>query len=60
MLMAIPDEVYDYMDLRGEKPVIIATAPESIKQKAREINDTSIRRTGKPFFAEIKDKPAQQ
>lgn len=60
MLMAIPDEVYDYMDLRGEKPVIIATAPEHIKRKAIEIDAISIKKTGKPFFAEIKDRPAQK
>ncbi len=54
MLMSIPDEVYEYMDLRGEKPVIISSAPESVKEKAREIDRTVMNRTGEPFFAEIK------
>lgn len=54
MLMSIPDEVYEYMDMRGKKPIIISSAPESIKSQAREINDISIKKTGKPFFSEIK------
>ena len=54
MLMSIPDELYDYMDMRGEKPDIISSAPESIKEKAREIDNVSIAKTGKPFFRKIK------
>ncbi len=55
MLMSIPDDVYEYMDLRGEKPVIISSAPDSVKEKARQIDEKVIKATGKPFFAEIKD-----
>lgn len=54
MLMSIPDEVYEYMDMRGAKPVIISSAPELVKEKARQIDEKSIKATGKPFFAEIK------
>ncbi len=54
MLMDIPDEVYEYMDIRGEKTIIIANAPDSVKQKAIEINEKVIKKTGKPFFTEIK------
>ncbi len=54
MLMSIPDEVYEYMDMRGKKPIIISSAPEAIKSQAREIDDISIKKTGKPFFSEIK------
>lgn len=54
MLMSIPDEVYEYMDMRGARPVIISSAPESVKEKARQIDEKSIKATGKPFFAEIK------
>ena len=53
MLLSIPDEVYRYMDMTGKKPVIIANAPESVKEKAREIDRTSIKHTGEPFFAKI-------
>ena len=54
MLMSIPDEVYEYMDMRGVKPVIISSAPDSVKEKARQIDEKTIKATGKPFFAEIK------
>ena len=54
MLMHIPDEVYRFMDTRGKKPVIIANAPESVKQKAREIDEKVLKKTGELFFAEIK------
>ena len=37
MLMSIPDDVYEYMDMRGEKPVIIETAPVSVKEKAKDL-----------------------
>lgn len=54
MLMSIPDEVYEYMDMRGEKPIIISSAPDSVKEKARKIDDIVIQNTGESFFAEIK------
>lgn len=54
MLMSIPDDVYEYMDMRGEKPVIIETAPVSVKEKAKEIDRVSMEHTGESFFAEIK------
>ena len=54
MLMSIPDEVYKYMDMRGKKPVIISTAPDDVKEKAKEIDRIAIEKPGKPFFAEIK------
>nr|DAH47629.1 MAG TPA: hypothetical protein [Caudoviricetes sp.] len=54
MLMHIPDDVYRYMDTRGEKPVIIAKAPESVKKQAREIDKIVLEKTGTTFFKEIK------
>ena len=54
MLMSLPDEMYEYVDITGKEPVVMANAPEYIKKKAEEINAKSIKATGKPFFAEIK------
>ena len=59
MIMSMPMEVYKYMDVRGEKPAIIATAPDSVKEKAREIDKTCIEVSGKPFFSEIREKPSE-
>lgn len=58
MLMSIPDEVYRYMDMRGEKPAIIASAPDAVKERAREIDKTCLEATGETFFSEIRDKTA--
>lgn len=55
MLMSIPDEVYKYMDFRGKEPAIIASAPESVKEMAREIDKNCIKSSGKPFFSEIRE-----
>lgn len=52
--MSLPDEMYEYVDITGKEPVVMANAPEYIKKKAEEINAKSIKATGKPFFAEIK------
>ncbi len=54
MLMSLPDEMYKYIDITGKEPVVVAEAPEYIKEKAREMDKESIEATGKPFFAEIK------
>ena len=55
MLMSIPDEVYEYMDMRGDKPKIIGTAPTSVKEKAKEIDRITLEHTGESFFSEIID-----
>lgn len=54
MLMSLPDEMYEYVDITGKEPVVMANAPDYIKKKAEEINAKSIEATGKKFFAEIK------
>lgn len=54
MLIGIPNEVEKYMEFENGKAVIVADAPENIKNKAREINEISLKRKGKPFFKEIK------
>lgn len=43
------------MDIRGEKPAIIETAPDYVKDKAREIDKISIKHNGEPFFSEIRE-----
>lgn len=55
MLVSLPIELYCYMDCSGDRPVIIASAPESIKEKARKVDETIMKKFGKKFFAEIKD-----
>lgn len=50
MIMALPDEMYKYMNTDGEKSVIIHSAPESIKEEAREINKIAIDITGSEYF----------
>lgn len=55
MLMSIPNELYNYMDFRGKKPSIIKTAPDSVKEKAREVDKLVKEKTGESFFEEIRD-----
>lgn len=54
MLMSLPDEMYEYVDITGKEPVVMANAPDYIKKKAEEINAKSFEATGKKFFSEIK------
>jgi hypothetical protein len=50
MLIDIPDEVEKYMDFRGGNHAIFSSAPENVKEKAREINRICIEKFGEPFF----------
>ena len=50
MIMSIPDEMYKYMDTSGEKSIIIHSAPERIKNQAREINKIALKITGSYYF----------
>lgn len=50
MIMAIPREMYKYMNTSGEKSIIIHSAPEHIKEQAREINSIAIEITGSVYF----------
>ena len=59
MIMSVPDEMYKYMDTSGKKPVIIQSAPEHIKEKAREINKIAIKLTGSEHYI-IEEAPKEQ
>lgn len=47
----IPEEFFPYLVFFGENgPKIKKEAPESIKEKARDINEAHGKYTGSPFF----------
>lgn len=50
MIMSIPDEMYKYMDTSGRKPIILRSAPEYIKKKAKEINIIAVKITGSEHY----------
>lgn len=50
MIMSIPDEMYKYMDTSGRKPIILRSAPEYIKKKARKINEIAKKIEGSEYF----------
>lgn len=45
--------VREYMDISERQPKIITSAPENIKEKAREINKKYFELTGKKYFSNI-------
>ena len=48
-------QVYKYMDTTGEKPVIIPSAPASVKVEARRINKIIEKKFGENDYFIIKD-----
>lgn len=50
MIMSVPDEMYKYMDTTGRKPIVLRSAPEHIKEKARKINLIAIKLTGSEHY----------
>lgn len=50
MTLSVSDEMYKYMNTSGEKPIIIRSAPEHIKNEAKEINKLALKYTGSEHY----------
>ena len=49
-MLAISDEMYKYIDTSGDKPVIVKSAPEHIKNEAKRINELTLKYEGSEHY----------
>ena len=50
MMISVSEEMNKYMNTKGEKPVIIKSAPKHIKDEARKINEITLKYEGSEHY----------